>query len=49
MKQRVGGSSEEAEPPDMDVFEGEAGDQEDVNKLFDDLIMQIDARGVFQE
>ncbi|XP_070206941.1 EF-hand calcium-binding domain-containing protein 4B-like isoform X2 [Littorina saxatilis] len=31
------------------VFEGEAGDGEDSEKVFDDVMMHIDARGVFQD
>lgn len=51
VKQRIS-SREENDEEDSevtDLFEGKAGDQEDEGKLFDHLLIQIDARGVFQE
>ncbi|KAK7480081.1 hypothetical protein BaRGS_00028718 [Batillaria attramentaria] len=34
---------------DGDVFEGQGGDAPDMEKAFDDMMMQIDGRGVFQD
>ncbi|XP_025081207.1 ras and EF-hand domain-containing protein homolog isoform X4 [Pomacea canaliculata] len=51
VKQRIS-SREENDEEDSevtDLFEGKAGDQEDEGKLFDHLLIQIDARGVFQD
>ena len=40
---------EEEGETDADVFEAQGGDKVDANKVFTDMMMQIDARGVFQE
>ena len=32
-----------------DVFEAQGGDKVDADKVFAEMMMQIDARGVFQE
>nr|KAG5706468.1 hypothetical protein BaRGS_032861 [Batillaria attramentaria] len=34
---------------DGDIFEGQGGDAPDMEKAFDDMMMQIDGRGVFQD